>query len=351
MLRDEAFYFTRIGTFIERADSTARILTAHQNDLRPGADASVVPDPYQWSVLLRALSAFEVYRRVYRDVITPYKVAQLLILRDDMPRSLTRCCKEVYHNLESVSERSIPGNRAARGRNPRHAAFHANGSHHRGRIAAIFCSNFSPACAIWVIASPPTSWCRRRRLKRMQLHIRHETRYRYERPVKYSVQSLHLTPRRDRESAIAVLDHHRARTPARADRRPRQYLASAHHRAAAPGNPDRGARRGGDRRYRERARTTGRSRRSPISRPPRSPPPNDEIKVFARKALEHVKEPRERAQALAEAVYRAVRYKHEHQRRAGHRPRRRSRAAKAFARITPTCSLPRRARSEFRRAM
>jgi uncharacterized alpha-E superfamily protein len=102
MLRDEAFYFSRIGTFIERADSTARILTAHQNDLRPGADAGGVPDPYQWSVLLRALSAFEVYRRVYRDVITPYKVAQLLILRDDMPRSLTRCCKEVYQNLQSV---------------------------------------------------------------------------------------------------------------------------------------------------------------------------------------------------------------------------------------------------------
>ena len=69
----------------------------------PGADASVVPDPYEWSVLLRALSAFEVYRRVYRDVITPFKVAQLLILRDDMPRSLLRCCKEVYSNLKSVS--------------------------------------------------------------------------------------------------------------------------------------------------------------------------------------------------------------------------------------------------------
>jgi uncharacterized alpha-E superfamily protein len=103
MLRDEAFHFTRIGTFLERADSTARILTAHQNDLLPGADAGVVPDPYQWSVLLRALSAFEVYRRVYRDVITPFKVAQLLILRDDMPRSLLRCCKEVYSNLKSVS--------------------------------------------------------------------------------------------------------------------------------------------------------------------------------------------------------------------------------------------------------
>ena len=103
MMRDEAFHFTRIGTFLERADSTARILTAHQSDLMPGADAGVVPDPYQWSVLLRALSAFEVYRRVYRDVITPSRVAELLILRDDMPRSLLRCCKEVYGNVKSVA--------------------------------------------------------------------------------------------------------------------------------------------------------------------------------------------------------------------------------------------------------
>jgi uncharacterized alpha-E superfamily protein len=103
MMHDEAFHFTRIGTFLERADSTARILTAHQSDLVPGAAAGVVPDPFAWSVLLRALSAFEIYRRVYRDVITPSKVAQLLILRDDMPRSLLRCCKEVYQNLKSVT--------------------------------------------------------------------------------------------------------------------------------------------------------------------------------------------------------------------------------------------------------
>jgi len=103
MLRDEAFHFTRIGTFLERADNTARILTAHQSDLKPGADAGAVPDPFEWTVLLRALSAFEVYRRVYRDVITPVRVAQLLILRDDMPRSLLRCCKEVYSNLKAVA--------------------------------------------------------------------------------------------------------------------------------------------------------------------------------------------------------------------------------------------------------
>lgn len=100
MLRDEAFHFTRIGTFLERADNTVRILAAHTQDLVPGA--SLVPDPYEWTVLLRALSAFEIYRRVFRDVVTPSKVAQLLILHDDMPRSLLRCCKEVHENLQSV---------------------------------------------------------------------------------------------------------------------------------------------------------------------------------------------------------------------------------------------------------
>jgi uncharacterized alpha-E superfamily protein len=100
MLRDEAFHFTRIGTFLERADNTVRILAAHPQDLVPSA--SLVPDPYEWTVLLRALSAFEIYRRVFRDVVTPPKVAQLLILHDDMPRSLLRCCKEVHQNLKAV---------------------------------------------------------------------------------------------------------------------------------------------------------------------------------------------------------------------------------------------------------
>ena len=103
MMRDEAFHFTRIGAFLERGDNTARLLTAHQEDLMPGADAGAVPDPFEWSVLLRSLSAFEVYRKVYRSVITPVKVAEMLILRDDMPRSLLRCSKEVYANLKSVA--------------------------------------------------------------------------------------------------------------------------------------------------------------------------------------------------------------------------------------------------------
>ncbi len=103
MMRDESFHFTRIGTFLERGDNTARLLTAHQEDLMPGADAEAVPDPFEWSVLLRSLSAFEVYRKLYRSVITPFNVAEMLILRDDMPRSLLRCTKEVYSNLQSVA--------------------------------------------------------------------------------------------------------------------------------------------------------------------------------------------------------------------------------------------------------
>lgn len=103
MMRDEAFAFTRIGAFLERGDNTARLLTAHQEDLMPGANAGAVPDPFEWSVLLRSLSAFEVYRKAYRNVITPAKVAEMLILRDDMPRSLLRCSKEVYSNLKSVA--------------------------------------------------------------------------------------------------------------------------------------------------------------------------------------------------------------------------------------------------------
>ncbi len=102
MMRDEAFHFSRIGTFLERADGTARILTAHQADMIPGGPG-IVSDPLKWSVLLRALSAFEVYRRAYRDVVTPLKVAHLLIMREDMPRSLLRCCHEVYQNLKSVA--------------------------------------------------------------------------------------------------------------------------------------------------------------------------------------------------------------------------------------------------------
>jgi len=103
MLCDEAWHFTWLGTNLERADSTARILDVKYHLLLPhGEHAGGAADYYQWSALLHSVSAFEIYRRVYRDLITPRRVAELLILREDMPRSLHRSISEAYSHLLAV---------------------------------------------------------------------------------------------------------------------------------------------------------------------------------------------------------------------------------------------------------
>jgi len=103
MHRDDAYEFARLGTHMERADSTARILDVKYHILLPSVkDVGGAVDYYQWSAVLRSVSAFEAYRKVYRDVITPLKLAELLILRDDIPRSLRFCVKQVCETLGHV---------------------------------------------------------------------------------------------------------------------------------------------------------------------------------------------------------------------------------------------------------
>jgi uncharacterized alpha-E superfamily protein len=104
MLQDEAFRFIRLGSFLERADNTARILDVKYQAIELGAkEGDAASEYYQWSALLRSVSGFEAYRKVYRDLITPRRVAELLVLRADMPRSLARSMKEVYTNLCEVA--------------------------------------------------------------------------------------------------------------------------------------------------------------------------------------------------------------------------------------------------------
>lgn len=100
MLRDEAFHFLRLGSFLERADGTLRLL-----DARSGSTAGEPhgDDPHEWTVLLRTLSAFEAYRRLFRDTVTPQRVAEMFLLRPDVPRSLRRCLIEVRENLKVVA--------------------------------------------------------------------------------------------------------------------------------------------------------------------------------------------------------------------------------------------------------
>jgi len=106
MLRDAAFQFIRLGTFMERADNTVRLLDVKYHTLLPSAaDVGGAVDYYQWSALLRSVSALSSYRRIYRDVITPKRVAELLILRDDLPRSLHACMNEIYEILGKLCTR------------------------------------------------------------------------------------------------------------------------------------------------------------------------------------------------------------------------------------------------------
>jgi uncharacterized alpha-E superfamily protein len=108
MLMDEALYFMRLGTFLERADNTARLVDvkfhAVESDFFGAAsEKDQEYDFYHWSAILRSVSGFEIYRKVYRDVIKPERVADLLVLRPDMPRSLHASMNEVVSNLAMVA--------------------------------------------------------------------------------------------------------------------------------------------------------------------------------------------------------------------------------------------------------
>jgi uncharacterized alpha-E superfamily protein len=107
MLQDESFHFLRMGTFLERADNTARLVDVKFHAVETTLGGVNVKeqefDFYHWSAILRSVSGFEVYRKVYRDVIKPELVAELLILRPDMPRSLLGCLNEVMSNLAMVT--------------------------------------------------------------------------------------------------------------------------------------------------------------------------------------------------------------------------------------------------------
>jgi len=109
MLKNEAFYFINVGTLLERADNTARILETKYEDQASlkvlGADEGAGGeffDFYHWAALLRSVSAFEIYRQIYSDQVTPKQVAKLLIFNKQMPRSLVCCVNELIPLISEV---------------------------------------------------------------------------------------------------------------------------------------------------------------------------------------------------------------------------------------------------------
>ncbi len=103
MLRNDIFSFARLGTFIERADNTARILDVKYYVLLPSAAfVGTTMDNAQWEVILRSVSAERSYRWLNAGAASPVGVADFLILDERMPRSLAFCTRKVGHFLQHL---------------------------------------------------------------------------------------------------------------------------------------------------------------------------------------------------------------------------------------------------------
>ncbi len=104
MLRNDVYYFSRLGVYLERADNTARILDVKYHVLLP-AEAGIGGglDYFQWSSILRSVSALTAYRWVYRESLKPWLIADLLILNEQMPRSLASCYANLSSYLDALS--------------------------------------------------------------------------------------------------------------------------------------------------------------------------------------------------------------------------------------------------------
>ncbi|WP_338663182.1 alpha-E domain-containing protein [Pararoseomonas sp. SCSIO 73927] len=94
MLRDDAWRFARLGTMLERADNTARLLAARQAAFAVGAEENT-ENHAQWQGLLRSVSALRAYQHLFRERLRPARVVELLLMRPEHPRSVTACYEEV----------------------------------------------------------------------------------------------------------------------------------------------------------------------------------------------------------------------------------------------------------------
>lgn len=131
IIKDESLSFIRLGTFLERADNSARILDVKYHILLPSVhDVGGAADYYQWGSLLKSISGLEAYRKIYRDVISPMKVAELFILRHDMPRSLHACFNEIEMALGHINGEG--------GREVRRLAGEIHAHLHFGRVDDIY---------------------------------------------------------------------------------------------------------------------------------------------------------------------------------------------------------------------
>ena len=102
MLRDEAWRFVRLGTMFERADNTARVLDVHHHALA-GTEEGGALAYVQWQAILRSVSALRAYQWVYHSRLEPRRIAELLILRPELPRSIVACYARIEETLDDIA--------------------------------------------------------------------------------------------------------------------------------------------------------------------------------------------------------------------------------------------------------
>jgi uncharacterized alpha-E superfamily protein len=104
ILRDAGYAFSQIGSYVERADNTARILDMKYYVLLPRANLiGGDVDIQQWTLILRAASAHRSYRHIYHDRYKAWNIADYLILRPEMPRSLIFCMQWINRMMDMLT--------------------------------------------------------------------------------------------------------------------------------------------------------------------------------------------------------------------------------------------------------
>ncbi len=100
LMRGDAMRFIRLGTLMERSDCSARLLNANQLLFEKNEDS--VREYYRLDTLLRAVSAREAYNAIFRQQLAADNVNEMLILRNESPRSLRACIEEMVNQLELI---------------------------------------------------------------------------------------------------------------------------------------------------------------------------------------------------------------------------------------------------------
>jgi len=111
LLRSDAMHFIRLGTLLERADGTARLLEV-KNRLMD-IDDDPVREYYRMDTLLQAVSAREAYHSIYKQPLSRDTITELMILRNELPRSLLACINDMVQQLELIGGRANQPRRLA----------------------------------------------------------------------------------------------------------------------------------------------------------------------------------------------------------------------------------------------